>query len=218
MIEIIYEDKEIVVCLKPAGVLSQESSNGEESMISLLKESRDYIAPVHRLDRAVGGIMVYAKTPKAAASLGRQIQDGTMIKEYEAVIHGAPAEEQGIMEDILFKDSAKNKSFVVRSMRKGAKKASLEYRVLGKAMMGEETVSMVHVRLHTGRTHQIRVQFASRKMPLMGDGKYGGRDHAKNIALCSTDLYFVHPTTGEKLHFSHKPPMEEAPWKAFRIE
>ena len=218
MIGIIYEDKEIVVCIKPRGILSQEASIGEESMISKLKENRDYIAPVHRLDRAVCGIMVYAKTPKAAANLSKQIQERTMIKEYEAVIHGVPAEEQGIMEDILFKDSAKNKSFVVKSMRKGAKKASLEYRILGTRIIGEETISMVHGRLHPGRPHQIRVQFASRKMPLMGDGKYGGRDHVKNIALCSTDLYFEHPTTGEPLHFSHKPNMEEEPWSLFQAE
>ncbi len=211
--KILFEDNAIVVCIKPVGMLSQESAEGGESIISLLKqECGSEIYPVHRLDRAVGGLMVFAKTAKAAAELSRQVQERIMQKEYLAVVHGIMEQPQAVLEDILFKDSSKNKSFVVKTMRKGAKKASLEYRLLGTA---EET-SLVHVLLHTGRTHQIRVQFASRKHPLLGDGKYGGRDHVKAPALWSAGLRFLHPMSKKELYFREIP--EKAfPWDRFPL-
>jgi len=215
MVEIIYEDHEIVVCVKPVGVLSQESSACEESMITILKENRKYIAPIHRLDRAVSGIMVYAKTPSAAASLSRQVQENTMVKEYLAAVHGVPGEQEGVLEDILFKDSSKNKSYVVKTMRKGAKRASLEYRAVKTVPFAEGQATLVEICLHTGRTHQIRVQFASRKMPLLGDGKYGGRDHIKQIGLFSRRLTFLHPKTGEKMVFDAFPDKTTSPWDQF---
>jgi len=209
--KIIYQDAEVIVCIKPVGVLSQESSGGEESMISLLSDICGCgIFPVHRLDRAVGGLMVYAKTAKAAAELVRQVQDRAMQKEYIAVVHGNLDKEQAVLEDILFKDSAKNKSFVVKTMRKGAKRASLEY----DTMEQTEDFSLVHVLLHTGRTHQIRVQFASRKHPLLGDGKYGGRDRAKTPALWSAGLKFLHPRTRKMMVFREMP-QYEFPWNLF---
>lgn len=209
--KIIYQDNDIAVCIKPVGVLSQESSGGEENMIDLLREAcGTEIYPVHRLDRAVGGLMVFAKTSKNAAELSRQVQENTFRKRYLAVVHGTMQEKQAVLEDILFKDSAKNKSFVVKSMRKGAKKASLEYTVLAES--GE--CSLIHILLHTGRTHQIRVQFASRKHPLMGDGKYGGRDHVKTPALWSAGLEFLHPRTKKQLYFREIPP-RVVPWSGF---
>lgn len=212
-VEILFEDEDIIVCIKPRGILSQDSDSGEETMVSLLKVSRPYIAAVHRLDRAVGGIMVYAKSPEAAAELSGQIQNHIMHKEYLAAVHGTFSEKQQILQDILFKDSAKNKSYVVKTLRKGAKKASLEYCVIAET----EDVSLLRIRLHTGRTHQIRVQFASRKHPLLGDGKYGGRDSIKNIALYSVQLSFRHPRTGEFLNFSSEPNWAEKPWNFFEI-
>lgn len=212
--KILFEDNAIVVCIKPVGVISQESSDGGESMISLLREvCRSEIYPIHRLDRAVGGLMVFAKTQKAAADLSKQVQDRTLQKEYLAIVHGTVEQPQGILEDILFKDSSKNKSFVVKTMRKGAKKASLEYKIIGNT----EEYSLADILLHTGRTHQIRVQFASRKHPLLGDGKYGGRDSYKAPALWSSGLRFVHPSSRKELYFREAPEMNH-PWDLFPEE
>ncbi|MBR4079201.1 MAG: RluA family pseudouridine synthase [Christensenellaceae bacterium] len=212
--KVLFEDSSVVVCIKPVGVLSQESSDGGESMISLLREKCDSdIYPVHRLDRAVGGMMVFAKTAKAAADLSRQVQDRTLQKEYLAVVHGDIEQPQGVLEDILFKDSSKNKSFVVKSMRKGAKKASLEYKVIGKTA----ECSLVAILLHTGRTHQIRVQFASRRHPLFGDGKYGGRDAYRAPALWSAGLRFQHPLNKKEMYF-REVPGRIAPWNIFPEE
>lgn len=198
-IEIIYQDKSIVVCVKPIGVLSQQSDKGEENMISLLKEQCECeIYPVHRLDRQVGGVMVFAKTKSAAASLSKQITDKVFTKKYLAVVHGTFEEKSGIMEDLLFKDSAKNKVFVVKRERRGVKKAKLEYGVLQE----KDGFSVVSVFLHTGRTHQIRVQFASRKHPLKGDSKYGARDAEKRIFLWSKEIGFIHPETNKEVLFS----------------
>ena len=169
--ELIYECSGFVVCIKPAGILSQCGKSGEESMISLLEAQLDgTFYPVHRLDRETAGLMIYARTSAAAAELSRQIQQGHLQKEYLAVIHGTPKQPKGIFEDILFHDSRRNKSYVIKSLRKGAKRAGLCYQVL--ASRGDET--LVQVLLLTGRTHQIRVQFASRGLPLRGDRTYGG--------------------------------------------
>lgn len=185
-------------------------------MPELLKgQTKSYkISVVHRLDKLVGGIMVFSKNPKATASLSKMIAEHKMVKEYLAVVNGKPAEKSGIYEDILFKDSTKNKSFVVKSLRKGAKQAKLEYECIKTVEFNSKIYSLVKIRLHTGRTHQIRVQFSSRKMSLVGDEKYGGMDKKCKIALWSTHLEFEHPVTRQKINlFSF--PENKYPWNIF---
>ncbi len=195
--EILYSDEHIVVCIKPVGVLSQSDSLGGESMITLLSKMFGCeIYPLHRLDKGVSGVMVYAKTKLAAARLSQDIAERRFKKEYLAVVHGVP-ENSGEMKDLLFKDSCKNKSFVVDRKRKGVKEASLQYKLI----KTDGQNSLVEILLHTGRTHQIRVQFASRKMSLLGDKKYGAIDNFKNIALFSYRLSFNHPKTNEEMMF-----------------
>ena len=204
--KILHEDKDIIVCIKPVGILSQSDSDGGESMITKLCEcSGCEIYPLHRLDREVGGIMVYAKTKKSASFLSQAIADRSFKKEYIALVHGVPDTPKGEMKDLLFKDSRKNKSFVVSRERKGVKKASLEYEVLNTKEFEDNTFSAVKILLHTGRTHQIRVQFSSRKHPLAGDKKYGAKDNFKTIGLWSYRLTFLHPYTKEELVFSCEP-------------
>lgn len=203
---ILFEDKDIVVCIKPCGILSQADINGKSNMIDILKEHfKTDIFPIHRLDREVGGVMVYAKNKTAAASLSTQIQNGEFKKEYIAMIHRRPTENSGEMVDFLFKDSFKNKSFVVKKERKGVKKAILNYELLKSFYIDNEEYSVVKVKLLTGRTHQIRVQFASRKMPLVGDRKYGGKDDFKTIGLWSYGLTFLHPTTKDLMSLNCEP-------------
>lgn len=201
MLEVLYSDKSIAVIVKPVGVLSEDGEAGE-SVCPMIRQTLGVteIYPVHRLDRAVGGVMVYALTKRAAAALSRAIAENALEKVYLALVHGVPAEPSGVFTDLLYKDVRKNKSYVVTRERKGVKRASLAYETLGSA----EGVSLVRVTLHTGRSHQIRVQFASRKLPLLGDGKYGAVDHAKEIALFSHALTFPHPN-GEIMHFSALP-------------
>lgn len=175
--DILYSDHDIVVCVKPVGL------DSETEVPAALGCG---VYPVHRLDKNVGGVMVFARTKPAAAALSKAIQEGTMIKEYLALVHGMP-EESGDWEDLLWKDSGKNKVFVVKRERKGVKKARLEYKRL---TAGEK--SLVSIRLHTGRSHQIRVQFASRGFPLVGDHKYGARDDSPAPFLFSCKLTFPH--------------------------
>lgn len=204
--EIIFEDDYIIVCIKPIGLLSQADSRGGESMISLLENyCEGTVYPLHRLDREVGGIMVYAKTQKAASVLSKDIAEQKFKKEYLALIHGVPQDPKGEMQDLLFKDSSKNKVFVVKKERRGVKKASLEYELISTKDFQNEKLSVVRILLHTGRTHQIRVQFASRKMSLVGDRKYGARDTFKEIGLWSYSLSFAHPKTKEILYFKADP-------------
>ena len=172
---ILYSDKDIIVCVKPVGL------DSEKEMPAALGGE---IYPIHRLDKNVGGVMVYARTKQAAAALSKAVQEGTMVKEYVAMVHGTPP-ESGDWTDLLWKDSTKNKVFVVKRERKGVKKARLEFRRLR-----EEDNSLVHIRLHTGRSHQIRVQFASRGFPLVGDHKYGSRDEATAPMLFSRRITF----------------------------
>ena len=170
-IEILYRSHDLLICVKPAGVLSQSGTSGQKSMISLLqRQTGCRVYPVHRLDREVGGVMIYALSQAAAAELSRQIQSGEMVKEYLAVTNGIPSQSEGLLTDLLFHDRVRNKTFVVDRKRKGVKEARLMYRVL----QTSPSQSLIQVRLLTGRTHQIRVQFASRGTPLSGDGKYGG--------------------------------------------
>ena len=190
--EILYSDKELVVCVKPVGLDSEQ-----EVPAALSETLGGEIFTLHRLDKNVGGVMVYARTKAAAAFLSRAIQEGSMVKEYVAMVHGTPP-ERGDWEDLLWKDSKKNKVFVVKRMRGGVKKARLEFIRL---TAGEE--SLVRIRLHTGRSHQIRVQFASRGYPLVGDHKYGARDSSPAPMLFSCQLTF--PFQGETLQFEAKP-------------
>ena len=190
--EILFSDRDIVLCVKPVGL------DSEIQMPAALKETLGgEIYPVHRLDKNVGGVMVFARTQAAAASLSKAIQEGKLIKEYVALVHGNPP-ESGDWEDLLWKDSRKNKVFVVKRMRGGVKKARLEFTRL---TSGEE--SLVRIRLHTGRSHQIRVQFASRGYPLVGDHKYGARDNAPAPMLYSCKLTFPHK--GKLLEFEKLP-------------
>ena len=191
--DILYQTKDIVVCIKPVGV------DSEKGMPGLLADALGgSFYPVHRLDQGVGGLMVFARSPKAAAELGILIAQGQLSKEYLALIHGCPEDTEGRMEDLLWKDSRKNKVYVVSRQRAGVKKAALRYRVLRK---GEK--SLVRVYLQTGRSHQIRVQFASRGFPLVGDHKYGSRSRETQIHLFSATLEF--PWKGETLRFEDKP-------------
>ena len=204
--EILFSDKDIIVCIKPCGVLSQADVNGKSNMIDLLKaEFKTDIFPIHRLDREVGGVMVYAKNKTSASSLSVQVQNGSFSKEYIAMIHSKPSEESGEMVDFLFKDSSKNKSFVVKKERKGVKKAILNYELIKSFMINDKEFSIVKIKLVTGRTHQIRVQFSSRKMQLIGDRKYGANDDFKTIGLWSYKISFVHPNTKEILNFVKEP-------------
>lgn len=190
--EILYCDKDIVVCIKPVGLDSQQQ------IPSLIKENIEgEVYAVHRLDLNVGGVMVYARNKASAATLSRCIQEGKMIKEYVAMVHGNPP-EFGEWEDFLWKDSRKNKVYVVKRMRKGVKQAKLEFNRL---TSGE--TSLVHIRLYTGRSHQIRVQFASRGFPLVGDHKYGSRDKKTTPMLFSCKISF--PFKGEIKSFEKLP-------------
>ena len=196
--EIIFQDSDIIVAIKPPQILSQGDEKGRENAVDILKEmTGGEVYPVHRLDKGVGGIMVFAKTAKAAAELSSQVSDRTMEKTYLALLHGELEEEKGRLEDMLFFDRSKNKSFVVKRERRGVKKALLDYECLSRG----EGRSLVRVKLITGRTHQIRVQFASRGYPLSGDRKYGARDEEKEIALMSKEISFVHPRTKERMTF-----------------
>ena len=193
--EILYLDDQIVVCVKPIGISSED---GENSLPDLLRRQLGgEVFTLHRLDLNVGGVMVYARTKNAAARLSKAIQDGSMVKEYRAMVHGTPP-ESGDWQDLLWKDSSKNKVFVVKRMRKGVKPARLEFqRLIG----GER--SLVHIRLHTGRSHQIRVQFSSRGYPLVGDHKYGARDDHDAPLLFSCRLTF--PYRGKTVTYEHYP-------------
>ena len=203
--DILYEDTAVIVCIKPRGILSQADKNGGESMITRLSEhTGGEIYPVHRLDKETGGVMVYAKTKKAAAKLSRDISEHRFYKEYLALVHGVPEENSGTLCDLLFHDRAKNKSYVVKRERAGVKKAELYYEVLETKGKDGEKYSLLRVVLHTGRTHQIRVQLAHRKMPLSGDRKYGAKDAFENLGLLSAKLKFTHPETGEEMEFTVK--------------
>lgn len=190
--EILYSDKNIIVLIKPVGLDSEK-----EVPEALKSQFEGEVFTLHRLDKNVGGVMLYARNKQTAAAISRAIQEGTMVKEYLAVVHGTPP-EKGVLEDLLFKDSRKNKVFVVKRQRAGVKKAKLEYERLTE---GES--SLVRIRLYTGRSHQIRVQFASRGYPLVGDHKYGSKSEIKEPRLFSHRLTF--PYKGETVSFEATP-------------
>ena len=205
--EILYHDNEISVAVKPSGVLSEGSIDEKDTMPCLLAEALrelgaevSAIYPVHRLDRETDGLMVYALTERAAAELCRTVADRKMQKRYLATVHGMPDPAVGQMRDLLYYDRSKSKSYVVKRPRKGVKEALLCYETLEHDEKSD--VSRVLVSLQTGRTHQIRVQFASRKLPLVGDRKYGApQGDPKELALTSVYLSFPHPKTGLPMEF-----------------
>lgn len=195
--EIIYKDKDLAICVKPVGMLSESGGMPDE----LCKELGGEIYCVHRLDRAVGGLMVYARNKKTAAALSTLISGGGLTKEYLALVPDKLSEQEERFEDLLFHDRQKNRSYVVQRERAGVKKAVLEYVKL----KSDGAFALVCVKLLTGRSHQIRCQFASRAMPLVGDVKYGSHVRDGDIALFSHRLAFTHPFTGEMLDFTAFP-------------
>ncbi|MBR1457322.1 MAG: RluA family pseudouridine synthase [Oscillospiraceae bacterium] len=207
-IPILFEDDRLLLCVKPAGVLSEEGG-----LPGLLRASRglDEVYCVHRLDKPAAGLMVYAKTKQAAAALSAQIAAREFEKSYLAAVQGRP-EDAGVMRDLLYHDAAKNKSYVVRRQRRGVREAELRYETVER---GEE-LSLVRIALQTGRSHQIRVQFASRGMPLAGDTRYGSGYRDCAVALWCERLRFRHPATGERVAFTATPPAVR-PWTAFKF-
>ncbi len=200
--ELLYSDDRIVVCVKPAGVLSTDEPGGVPELVrGALGDPNAIVRTVHRLDRAVSGLMVLARTSRAAADLSAQICDGTFQKTYVAVVHGQPS-ERGMLRDLLVRDKSRRMTFVAEKPGPGAQEAVLEY--VRETVC--EKLSKIRIRLVTGRTHQIRVQFSSRGFPLVGDKKYGIEDGAENIALWSCRLQFKHPRTGETMEFNKEPP------------
>lgn len=201
MTSIIYYDKDICVCRKPRGVLSE--GEGQRALPLLLREEllrrglRTEVFPIHRLDKDTEGLMVYALTQRAAAELSRQLRDGELTKEYIAELCGRPEKDADELCDLLFYDRKRGKSFVVGRERKGGKEARLSYSLISY----DGKYSKVRVRLHTGRTHQIRVQFASHGLPLRGDRRYGAPADSGEFSLLSCCLAFTHPTSGEKMEY-----------------
>ncbi len=218
-IPILYEDDTIIVCVKPQGVSSQADKSNDEDVVNYFKsyiydkeelDEEPYLAIIHRLDRPVGGIMVLAKTQDAAADLSDQVQDGTMIKYYQAILTGELKNEYGTLEDYLVRDGKTNTAKVVSKGTKGAKKAILDYEVLDVFETDEGILSYVLIQLHTGRHHQIRVQMANQGAGIWGDTKYNPRFQKvkrryQQIGLYATRLEFEHPVTGEHLVFKNEP-------------
>ena len=201
--ELIYLDKEIVVCVKPPRVLSTDEPGGLPELVRhALGNPNADVRTVHRLDRVVSGVMVLARSAAAASELSRQIREDQFTKEYLAVVHGCPKPESGTLTDLLYRDKARRMTMVASHPGKGVQEAVLDYQLLHCA--GD--ISRVKVHLRTGRTHQIRVQFASRGMPLVGERKYATLDDPCEIALWSHKIGFFHPATGERMEFSQEPP------------
>ena len=208
--EIIYKDDKIIVCVKPAGVLSTDEPGGLPELLrrELGDENAD-VRTVHRLDRAVSGLMVLARGAKAASELSRQIREDEFEKQYLAVVHGVTADKASLR-DLLLRNKARKMTFVVTEPEKGVQEALLDYETVGRA----EDKSLVRIQLHTGRTHQIRVQFSSRGFPLFGERKYCENPDDCPLALWSHMIGFTHPKTGERMRFEKQPPAQW-PWNAF---
>ena len=208
---IIYYDNNIIVCIKPAGVISTDEEGGMPQLLrEALGDVNADIRAVHRLDQVVSGLMVYAQSNAAASELSRQIRCGEFHKSYLAVVHGVPEERKGRFEDILLRSKEKRKTFVINKPARGAQNAILDYELLGSN--GER--SLVAIELITGRTHQIRAQFSHRRLPLLGDRKYGAGEDDCRIALWSYSLSFLNPETGKRMNFRVKPPREYS-WSDF---
>lgn len=206
MIDILYADEDIVVCIKPPRVLSTDEPGGLPELLRQQFETQDF-RTVHRLDRVVSGLMVVARNAAAASELSRQIREDAFEKEYQAVVHGCPAQNEARLTDLLCRDKARKMTMVASQPGKDVLPAALQYRVLSSNFQ----LTRVRIRLETGRTHQIRVQFASRGMPLVGERKYSELNDPCEIALWSYRLAFCHPVTGERMDFYKEPPLV-FPW------
>lgn len=210
-IEIIHIDRDIIVCIKPAGVLSTDEPGGMPELLrQTLGDENANVRSVHRLDRVVGGLMVYARRKSAASELSCQIREGEFSKGYQAVVHGCPQEKAGTLTDLLKRNAQERKTYVVQTMEKGAQEAILDYETLAQTT----EMTKVGIVLRTGRTHQIRAQFSSRNLPLVGDRKYSTFEDECNIALWSCKLSFTHPWSGEKMEFYREAP-DMYPWNVF---
>lgn len=201
MVEVIYADEAIAVCVKPPRLLSTDEPGGMPELVRQTLGTQD-MRTVHRLDRVVSGLMVLARSQQAASQLSQQIRQGDFAKEYLAVVHGTPEQPEGRLTDLLLRDKARRMTMVVQESGKDVQPAALTYRVLG----SKDGLSKVYIQLETGRTHQIRVQFASRGLPLVGERKYAVLEDACEIALWSYRLAFTHPVTGEPMEFIKQPP------------
>ena len=218
-VNVIYEDNHIIVVEKPVNIPSQGDKTGDIDMLTIIKEylkkkynkpGNVYLGLVHRLDRPVGGVMVFAKTSKAAARLSEEVREKIFKKTYLVIVNGKFSKTKGILEDYLLKNEKKNMSKVVKEGTKNSKLAKLDYEVL---KYNEETnLSVLKINLHTGRHHQIRVQLSSRDHSIYGDQKYGGRGHGKQIALWAYKLQIVHPISKQTMEFVSIP-KQEGSWK-----
>lgn len=212
--EILFCDESFVVCIKPQRVLSTDEPGGMPDLVrEALGDMHADVRTVHRLDRVVGGVMVLARNAAAASELSRQIREGQFEKEYLAVVHGQPERNAGKLYDLLFRDKARKMTVVAQTPGKGVQGATLGYEVLQSC----NGMSKIRIQLETGRTHQIRVQFASRGMPLVGERKYSMLEDNCEIALWSSKIVFTHPVNGEKMTFSQLPP-DVYPWNCFERE
>lgn len=206
--KLVYSDDAIVVCVKPAGAVSTDQPGGVPQLArEALGDPNGQICTVHRLDQVVSGLMVLARTEQAASELSRQIRDNEFQKEYLAVVHGCPEEPRGQLQDLLYRDKARRMTLVAEGPGKGVQEALLSYEVL--STNGQ--MSLIAIQLHTGRTHQIRVQFSSRGMPLVGERKYSVLEDGCSIALWSRCIAFTHPVSGEAMRFILDPP-QVYPW------
>ena len=221
MVKVLYEDNHLLVVQKPVNILSQGDDTNDKDMVNLLKNyvkekynkpGNVFIGLVHRLDRPVGGVMVFAKTSKAASRLSEQVRNKSFKKTYRAVIHGTMNKKEDTLKDYLYKNKKTNMVSVVSKNYKDAKNAELDY----KTLQSKDNFSLVQIDLKTGRPHQIRVQFSSRRHPLFGDQRYGQSVNkvGQQIALWSYKIEITHPTTKEKMEFICEPPKEH-PWNLF---
>ena len=209
--DILYSDDRVVVCIKPAGVLSTDEPGGMPELLRAeLGDDGQPILSIHRLDRPGGGVMVYARTHRAAAELGEQMRRGRFHKEYFAVVHGTPEKERVVLRDFLHRNTEEHKSYIVPDKQPGSLDAVLETQLVET----RDELSLLRVRLMTGRTHQIRCQLAGHGLPIVGDRKYGLPEDGESPALWSCHLLFFHPRTGEKHSYYIKPP-ETEPWNRF---
>lgn len=220
-LNILYEDNHIIVVLKPRGVPCCPDGSGDDSLFDCIKRyikdkyqkpGNVYLGLVHRLDRPTGGVMVFAKSSKAAARLSEKMRSGGFSKKYFAVLAGVPQKDEGVLRNYLRKNSVNNTVYVCTESEEGAKFAELAYRIVEK----REGLALADITLHTGRTHQIRVQTAAINCPVYGDMRYGGEKAIKGkLALWAYSIAFAHPTSGEALRFIIEPPADEIPWKYF---
>lgn len=220
---ILFEDEAIIVCVKPSGIASQSARSFQPDMTDLLrqhivtatgKKGEPYIGVIHRLDQPVGGVMVYAKTPAAAAFLSRQTAEHSMCKKYYAVLFGNMPDAQGTLTDFLVKDGKTNTSSVVPETAKDAKKAILDYKILDTISRDGVVLSLADITLHTGRHHQIRVQFSNAGRPLLGDNKYNKKQTGRSasLGLFSYSLTFIHPLTKKEVSFGFTPDYAPFTW------